>query len=465
MKQQLRYSHLINKLVILGDFVILNVLFITLYKLFGSYLAADFHIDFWKILTTFNLCYIPSIIVFDVKLSHRIIYAEKIVQNTSWMLILYFIITLAVMTILKLDDISRLFTLTFFSSLLVMTNIWRLSFRFALKSYRNKGFNRRNVIIIGAGKNGIAVYNEMMKDEGYGYNILGFFEDNPVNIPKSSACLGGVDDTIEYIKNNIVDEVYCALPDTVENKITAILSFCERNMIRFYFVPVIRRTLKKTMRLDSLGDVPVFALREEPLQYPLNRFIKRTFDICFSLLFLVTLFPIIFIFVAIAIKISSPGPIFFCQERTGEKGKNFKCLKFRTMKVNKAANTMQAIKNDPRVTKVGAFMRKTNIDELPQFINVLIGDMSVVGPRPHMIKHTEEYSVLIDKYMLRHLAKPGITGWAQVNGYRGETKELYQMEKRVEYDVWYIENWSFFLDMKIIYLTIVNTIKGDKNAY
>lgn len=201
------------------------------------------------------------------------------------------------------------------------------------------------------------------------------------------------------------------------------------------------------------------------MQYPLNRFVKRTFDIVFSLAFLLTLFPVIFVVVALVIKITSPGPVFFVQERTGKKGKTFKCLKFRTMKVNKDADTVQAVKNDPRVTRFGAFLRKSNIDELPQFINVLIGDMSIVGPRPHMLKHTVEYSALIEKYMLRHLAKPGITGWAQVNGYRGETKELYQMEKRVEYDVWYIENWSFFLDLKIIYLTVANMIKGEKNAY
>ena len=135
------------------------------------------------------------------------------------------------------------------------------------------------------------------------------------------------------------------------------------------------------------------------------------------------------------------------------------------MRVNKDADVKQATKNDARTTKIGAFLRKTNLDELPQFVNVLIGNMSVVGPRPHMLKHTIEYSAMIDKYMLRHLAKPGITGWAQVNGYRGETKELIQMEKRVEYDVWYIENWSFFLDIKIIYLTVRNMIKGEKNAY
>lgn len=465
MRQRIRYSYLINYLVILGDFIILNTLFIILYRLFGTYLSVDFHEGFWKILTMINVCYIPAIIIFDIKLSHRIVYAEKIVQNTSWMLVFYYVFCLAVMTVLKLEDISRLFFVTYFGILLIVMNFWRLSFRFALKKYRNMGFNLRNVVIIGAGENGRAVYEEIRKDEGYGFRFLGFFDDNPSNVPEGAKFLGGVDSALKYITDNPVDEVYCALPDSAEKKTAALLRFCENNMIRFFLIPVIRRSVKKTMKMDFFGDVPVFALREEPLQYPLNRFVKRTFDIVFSLAFLLTLFPVIFVVVALVIKITSPGPVFFVQERTGKKGKTFKCLKFRTMKVNKDADTVQAVKNDPRVTRFGAFLRKSNIDELPQFINVLIGDMSIVGPRPHMLKHTVEYSALIEKYMLRHLAKPGITGWAQVNGYRGETKELYQMEKRVEYDVWYIENWSFFLDLKIIYLTVANMIKGEKNAY
>ncbi|MGL5893358.1 MAG: sugar transferase [Bacteroidales bacterium] len=166
-----------------------------------------------------------------------------------------------------------------------------------------------------------------------------------------------------------------------------------------------------------------------------------------------------------AIKSSSPGPIFFKQTRTGLNGADFTCYKFRTMHVNSQADTQQAEKNDPRKTRLGNFLRKSSIDELPQFINVLLGDMSVVGPRPHMLRHTEEYSAIIDRYMVRHLIKPGITGWAQVNGFRGETKTLKQMESRIKRDVWYLENWSFLLDVRIILLTILNAIRGEENAY
>ena len=214
-----------------------------------------------------------------------------------------------------------------------------------------------------------------------------------------------------------------------------------------------------------LGNVPFLSLRNDPLMRIENRVIKRAFDIVVSLLFLCTLFPIILLFVTIITKITMPGPVFFRQKRTGIYGKDFYCIKFRSMKINADSDRVQATKNDPRKTRWGNIMRKTNIDEFPQFWNVLMGDMSIVGPRPHMLKHTEEYSKLIDKYMMRHFVKPGITGWSQVTGFRGETKELSQMEGRVQGDIWYIEHWSFWLDIYIMYKTVANVIQGDKEAY
>jgi undecaprenyl-phosphate galactose phosphotransferase/putative colanic acid biosynthesis UDP-glucose lipid carrier transferase len=205
--------------------------------------------------------------------------------------------------------------------------------------------------------------------------------------------------------------------------------------------------------------------RKEPLEAPINRLTKKAFDVVFSFFVIVGIFSWLFPVLMILVKLSSPGPIFFRQKRSGEDNRDFTCLKFRTMRVNQLADELQATAKDPRITKLGAFMRKTNLDELPQFFNVLWGNMSVVGPRPHMLKHTQEYSALIDNYLVRHFAKPGITGWAQVNGYRGETKELIEMKKRVEFDIWYIENWSFLLDLKIVWLTVRNMVKGEEKAY
>ncbi|MEN9394801.1 MAG: hypothetical protein RL362_1022, partial [Bacteroidota bacterium] len=217
--------------------------------------------------------------------------------------------------------------------------------------------------------------------------------------------------------------------------------------------------------LDMYNMIPVATLRPEPLQIPFNRIVKRGFDIVFSSLTLLVLTPIVFPIVALLIKLSSRGPIFFKQERTGEQGNSFWCWKFRTMQVNPDADKVQATWNDARITSIGKFLRKTNLDELPQFLNVLKGEMSVVGPRPHMLKHTEDYRQRVSKFLVRHFAKPGITGWAQVNGFRGETKQVSDMEKRVEADIWYVENWSLLLDLRIIFKTILNMIRGEKNAY
>ena len=219
------------------------------------------------------------------------------------------------------------------------------------------------------------------------------------------------------------------------------------------------------MYFNMLGNVPYLSFYNEPLALFENRVVKRLFDIAVSLTFLCTLFPIILIIVAIVTKATMPGPIFFRQKRTGLNGQDFYCLKFRSMKVNDDADTLQATKDDPRKTKWGDIMRKTNIDELPQFINVLLGQMSIVGPRPHMVKQTNDYSKIIDDYMVRHYVKPGITGWSQVTGYRGETKRLSQMEGRVRGDIWYLEHWSIWLDIYIMYKTVANAVAGDKNAY
>ena len=247
--------------------------------------------------------------------------------------------------------------------------------------------------------------------------------------------------------------------------ILPIIDYCEGNLIRFYSVPNMRNYLKRNMVMETFDDVVVLAIRREPLSSPGKRFVKRLFDIVVSGLFLCTIYPFIYIAVGIAIKFSSPGPIYFKQKRNGLDGKVFECIKFRSMKVNAQSDTLQATKDDPRKTKVGNFLRKTNLDELPQFINVFKGDMSIVGPRPHMLKHNEEYSHLIDRYMVRHFVKPGITGWAQVNGFRGETKKLSEMAGRVQADIWYLEHWSFWLDVRIIFKTVSNMIHGEEKAY
>lgn len=336
-----------------------------------------------------------------------------------------------------------------------------------LQVLRSKGRNNRKVVFVGAGHNLTYLYGVMNSALGTGFRVLGYFNDEQSkHLPDTVPYLGRIDEVITWLENHKeVEELYCNLPHERSKDILKLINFCEGNLVHFFSVPNVHNYVHRSMVVKMVDDMPVLMLRREPLSNQWNRIQKRILDIIFSGLFIVTCFWWIAIIVAIITKITMPGPVFFRQKRNGFLGEEFYCLKFRSMKVNADADKLQATKNDPRKTKWGDIMRKTSIDELPQFLNVFMGSMSVVGPRPHMVRHTEEYSALIDKYMVRHWVKPGITGWAQVRGARGETQELWQMEDRIKKDVWYVENWSLWLDIRIVYLTIKNAIMGDSQAY
>ena len=271
---------------------------------------------------------------------------------------------------------------------------------------------------------------------------------------------------MEYLSSNKVHEVYCAIdPRQEPSLIVNLIRCCEDNFIDFFFVPAMEGYPKRTMTCLEQGGVNVFKLRDEPLENPVNSAIKRLFDILVSGVMLVCIYPFVWLFVAIGTSLTSPGPILFRQKRTGYKGHPFTMLKFRSMKVNDQANTLQATRDDARKTRFGNFLRRTSIDEIPQLVNVFKGEMSLVGPRPHMEAHTRQYSAQIDEYLVRHMVKPGLTGWAQVNGCRGETRTIDQMADRVSHDIWYVEHWSFSLDLKIIAMTFIQIIRGDIQDY
>jgi len=346
-----------------------------------------------------------------------------------------------------------------------------LLMRLIVGQVRKRGVNNYTVILVGTDPNMLSLckfltdsYNEK------GYLIMGMFTRNPEEIPAGIEHLGAPEDAIPFIEEqrDALKEVFCSLnPATETEYVHRLVSTCENRMIRFKFVPNMEGYPKRTMEFSQFGTVNVLSLHEEPLNTPLAKIIKRTADVIFSALFLITLFPFVWLFCAIGIKLSSPeGSVFFKQKRTGYEGKEFWCYKFRSMHPSLNADTQQAVKGDSRLFKFGEFLRKSSIDELPQFINVFKGDMSIVGPRPHMLYHTDIYSELIGDYMIRHLARPGITGWAQVNGCRGETKEVSEMKERVEKDIWYIEHWSVELDISIFFMTLWQLIKhDDEKAY
>ena len=348
--------------------------------------------------------------------------------------------------------------------------VWHLSVRKLIGWYRSKGANNYTVALVGSDPNMRQVcqfLNDSFTDEGY--RVMGMFTARPEEIPEGIQYLGSPEDAIQYVEKNqaFLKEILCSLnPATETDYVNRLVSTCENHMVRFKYVPAMEGYPRRKMAISQLGSVNVISLHEEPLNKPLAKLVKRAGDIFLSVLFLITLFPIIWLVCAIGIQLSSPGPVFFKQKRTGYEGKEFWCYKFRSMHASTDADTKQAVKDDSRVFPFGKFLRRSSIDELPQFINVLWGDMSVVGPRPHMLHHTDIYSELIGDYMIRHLAKPGITGWAQVNGFRGETKDLSAMKDRVEKDIWYIEHWSVELDLSIIWMTLWQWVRHpDEKAY
>ncbi len=268
----------------------------------------------------------------------------------------------------------------------------------------------------------------------------------------------------KYCVEEEVDHIFIAFPALEHGQIEAISEFASRNFIRCSVLPITEPALLEKKNTYLIGDIHIYDQWAHPLQNALNRSLKRVFDVVFSLLVILFIFPWMIPVIGLAIKMSSPGPIFFVQSRPGKRNKTFKCFKFRTMRINKQTE-LQATLKDPRVTAVGQFLRKTSLDELPQFFNVFFGDMSVVGPRPNMISQLEYYSQLIPEYPMRHAVAPGITGYAQVKGFRGETKQLNLMQKRIDYDLAYIHKWSFWFDVKIIFLTVKNMLVGEENAY
>lgn len=462
-----RFYRYFKMCFLIWDLVLLNsAIFFSFFIRYGTIKFINLkEVETISLLT--NLLWVFLLLYKDAYRIIRIERIESILIRTIRLVLIHAVTISAFVIALKFYRISRLRLLIFYFIFFVFLFVSRVLFMKILKFVRTKGYNFRNVVIVGANDTGEHIRKLLSKDLTYGYRVLGFFDEHVDPFAFiSTPLLGGFDDIPEFIVDHKIDEMYIALHiDNIKtiNKLTAL---CERNMIRIKFIPDFQLyTKSRKVEISFYENTPVLMLRKEPLELTINRLEKKVFDVCFSLLVILLIFPWLFPILILLIKVDSSGPIFFKQERSGRDNKVFNCLKFRTMYTNKFADDLQATQGDVRVTKIGAFMRRTNLDELPQFINVLTGDMSVVGPRPHMLKHTEQYSELINNYLVRHYAKPGITGWAQVNGFRGETKELIDMKDRVDYDIWYIENWNFLLDLKIIYRTIFNVFRGDNNAY
>lgn len=455
-----RYGRYLQQILTCIDFLIINVAFF-ITTLLTPEVTAEWTRTVWLLV---NISYLPAAHFIEHTQASRIVDIVHVATNSLKAVVLHAPFFFIGLYFLQISNIPPIAFVQFYIILLLVLPLWWTISRIIIKRYRRRGKNFSRVIIVGSNSTANNLYETLSSDAGFGYSIMGFFDDTKHPDTPEELYRGSLDKVATYVEEQKIDEIFCTLPGGDEDEIARTIRIAETNVAQYYYVPQTPRNIPNNYDMLAFGSVPAMTLRHQPLARLSNQIVKRIFDILFAGTFLI-IFPLILIPIGIAIKISSPGPIFFKQKRSGYRGREFYCYKFRTMKVNAAADTQQATKDDPRKTKLGDFLRRTSIDELPQFINVFLGDMSVVGPRPHMLKHTKEYSALIDKYMVRHYIKPGITGWAQINGYRGQTEELWQMERRVEYDVWYLENWSTMLDIKIIIRTIYNAIHGEKNAF
>jgi len=352
---------------------------------------------------------------------------------------------------------DSLYTFKYIGAVMGLIATVKVSIFFLLKNYRKVlGGNLRHVAILGANKDTEQLKNFFEKRPDYGYRTQELFD-----VKKSF----NLNQFTDWVLENNIDEIFCSVQELSNEQLLELTDFADNNLRTLKFLPDTTTVLSKQLHYEYYGTTPIIALREIPLDDPINKVAKRAFDIVFSMFVIIGVLSWLTPLIAIIIKLESKGSVFFKQARNGLDYKEFTCYKFRSMVPNKTAHLHQVTRGDHRITKIGKFLRKTSIDELPQFFNVLLGDMSVVGPRPHMVSHTHMYAERIDKFMVRHFVKPGITGLAQVSGYRGEVETEEDIIGRVRNDIFYIENWSTVMDLKIIFKTIANVFMGEEKAY
>ena len=460
MKNNTRTNSLIKWCIIIGDFLMLNVLLVLMvYTPLNFIKGSD--VEKRVFLLICNVAMIFSEYQFSTIIHERLVGADSILRRTTMLVLTQVLVSYILLRAMQFDSRVGIPLLIMGVLMIVMFLPMRYTERWLLKRLRLKGFNTRTITLVGSQEELRKLHDKLKQDPTLGYKVISYYGSLDY-LPQT----GGLDDFIRLLDTPeqlvLGDELYLCISRSERSIIKHTESMCDRKMVKFYYVPMLEEAIK--LQPVMLDDLELFTTYTSPLEDPLNRGVKRLFDIVASF-FCLVLTAVLFPFIALIIKIQSPGPIFFRQKRTGLDGHEFWMYKFRSMHVNADADLVQATEDDPRKYPFGNFMRKTNIDELPQFWNVLRGDMSIVGPRPHMLAHTEQYSRLIDKYMIRHFVKPGVTGWAQVTGFRGETRELWQMEGRVERDIWYIQHWSVWLDIRIIWMTFMTIFIHDKNAY
>ncbi len=460
-----RFLKLVQWGLALMDLLVINAVYFGTQFILEKQLYISNDVQYSNFIISLNIMWLLVLLMKNIYHELCIASFEQFTRDSIRAYIYFLLLTAIYLFFFRMLMLSRVFiilVMTIIPAILLMN---RFIYLFIYQYLQKSDMQVSRIIVIG--------YNTLSKklvdyltEDGINKKVIGFCEEyENINELSKYPILSNVFDAIDTCKKYGANEIYSTIAPEHNDKLYQLIQHADQNCIRFRIVPDLDFFFKRQMHIGYLKEIPVISLRKEPLEDIGNQIKKRFFDIVVSSLVILLLLSWLVPLICILIKLGSKGPIFFVQLRSGKNNSPFRCFKFRSMRVNDQADHLQATSNDERVTGIGRFLRRTNLDEFPQFFNVLMGDMSIVGPRPHMLKHTDQYSRLIGQYMVRQFLKPGITGWAQVNGFRGETKNLEQMQKRVEHDLWYMENWSLMIDLKIIMTTFINMVRGEENVY
>jgi len=455
------YSRYIPTISIIGDFVILNLFFVAGFC-YLTPLRNCFTGDFMLFYSYLNFAWLVLTLSFGANKISRNTRKKELFFTYVKIIVFYFFIFLLFFQLFPLNYFPRQDLKYLFPAFFTVLIIWKFLLYYSFFFYRKLGYNFRNVLIIGYTHKTRDLQRYFIGSSWNGYKFLGFIDDR---INKRKRIIGNWEMLKSIIEKQEVDEIYLAWDQVPADKMQKVTEVIREYPVKLRIIPDFGEFEFLNADLVNYDLVPVLQFHSGPLGFWYNRFIKRLFDILFSLVIILGFLSWISVILFILSLFGSREGVFFRQKRTGIDGKVFMCFKFRTMRINPDADKEQATRHDRRITPLGRFLRKSSLDELPQFINVFIGNMSVVGPRPHMLKHTRQYRQLVKRFMLRHTVKPGITGLAQVRGFRGEIRRISEIKNRVSLDVKYVETWSFGLDFKIIFLTVYNLVKGQKKAY
>jgi putative colanic acid biosysnthesis UDP-glucose lipid carrier transferase len=459
------FTRTLQILFVVLDLFVLNIAYLFSQDIFKESAEAELNFRYTQFWIVINLFWFATSWLGETYASKYVSYFERFLKSTLRIYCVWAIICLAYLFLPRLVELSKGLVLTTITAFFIGLILNRFLYLVIQQWVKRKIQLKKRILILGYSPQArkLAAF---LEKEFFNINIVGFVDDKKFD-PLESAypIFQDLENALNITKDLGVNEVYSTIMPENNSKVYKLMQQADKELIRFKVVPDFSYFINRPVFIEYIRHIPVLTIRREPLENVNNRFKKRTFDIIFSLFVTIFILSWLIPLLGLFIYLESPGPILFVQQRSGKNNIPFGCYKFRSMRPNVESNSKQATRGDNRVTRIGRFMRKTSLDEFPQFLNVLKGEMSIVGPRPHMLKHTEDYSAMEDQYMIRQFLKPGITGWAQVNGYRGEITELYHIKKRVEYDLWYLENWDLWLDLRIIFQTVYNVFEGEENAF